>query len=239
NLKIPLKYEETLHHIDSPLPNPPAVNATPKQVAAYQALLAEQDKVALLMLTCMRHELQKKMKNHNAYDMINELKNLFQTQASQELYDTQRLLNACTMEKGQSMSSYVLKMKSYIDKLERLRHSMPHAFADTPFEPQTEEPTLSSIILHVSELVVEEAVTNDVVEQAPPENQENGVAHAAPILRRSSRPSHPPERYYGFLTDSKGRKLKYHDEPDTYHQAMTGSKSRKWIEAMNAEMRSM
>ncbi|GKA50176.1 hypothetical protein Tco_0743249 [Tanacetum coccineum] len=174
-------------------------------VAAYQALLAEQDKVALLMLTCMRPELQKEIKNHNAYDTINELKNLFQTQASQELYDTQRLLNACKMEEGQSVSSYVLEMKSYIDKLEHLRHSMPHVFAflksnymlqdfsrsdeildeiqDIPFEPQTEEPTLSSIILRVSELVIEEAVTTDVVEQAPPENQENDVAHAAPILR--------------------------------------------------------
>nr|GEX86713.1 hypothetical protein [Tanacetum cinerariifolium] len=165
------------------------------------------------------------------------------------------------MEKGQSVSSYVLKMKSYIDKLERLRHSMPYAFAflkldymfqefsisddildeiqDTSFKPQTEEPTLSSIILRISELVVEEAVTNDVVEQAPPENQENDVDHAASILHRSSRPSHPPERYYGFFTDSENRKLRDHDEPDTYHQAMAGSKSRKWIEAMNAEMRSM
>ncbi|GKB32010.1 hypothetical protein Tco_0871411 [Tanacetum coccineum] len=45
NLSITLKYEGKLHHIDSPLPDPPYVNATPKQVAAYQAFLAEQDKI--------------------------------------------------------------------------------------------------------------------------------------------------------------------------------------------------
>ncbi|GKE61856.1 hypothetical protein Tco_1512223 [Tanacetum coccineum] len=90
---------------------------------------------------------------------------------------------------------------------------------DTPFKPQTEEPTSSSIILRVSELVIEEAVTTDVVEQAPPENQENDVAHAAPILYC--------------------RELGDHDELDTYRQAMTGSESRKWLKAMNADMRSM
>ncbi|GKC07612.1 hypothetical protein Tco_0999222 [Tanacetum coccineum] len=65
-----------------------------------------------------------------AFDMINELKNLFQTQAIQELYDTQRQLNACKMEEGQSVTSHVLKMKSYIDKFEHLGHHMPHVLAD-------------------------------------------------------------------------------------------------------------
>ncbi|GJY40881.1 retrotransposon protein, putative, ty1-copia subclass [Tanacetum coccineum] len=88
NLRITLKYERKLHHIDSPLPGPPAANAIPEQVAAYQALLVEQDKVALLMQ-----------------------------------------LNACKMEEVQSVSSHILKMKSYTNKLEHLRHPMPHVLA--------------------------------------------------------------------------------------------------------------
>ncbi|PWA94636.1 zinc finger, CCHC-type [Artemisia annua] len=48
---------------------------------------------------------------------------------SQELYDTQMQLNACKMEDGQSVSSHVLKMKSFIDKLEHLGHPMPHVLA--------------------------------------------------------------------------------------------------------------
>ncbi|GKC32169.1 hypothetical protein Tco_1039463 [Tanacetum coccineum] len=35
-----------------------------------------------------------------------------------------REFNACKQEEGQSVSSYVLKMKSYIDNLERLDHAM-------------------------------------------------------------------------------------------------------------------
>ncbi|GJW12674.1 hypothetical protein Tco_1578501 [Tanacetum coccineum] len=56
NLRIILKYEGNLHHIDPPIPDPPVANDTPKQVAAYQALLAKKDKVPLLMLACMTSE---------------------------------------------------------------------------------------------------------------------------------------------------------------------------------------
>ncbi|GJU37568.1 retrotransposon protein, putative, ty1-copia subclass [Tanacetum coccineum] len=54
---------------------------------------------------------------------------MFQTQASQELYDTQMQLNACKMVEGQSVSSQVLKIKSYVDKLECLGHPLPHVLA--------------------------------------------------------------------------------------------------------------
>ncbi|XP_071710353.1 uncharacterized protein [Rutidosis leptorrhynchoides] len=57
--------------------------------------------------------------------MMTELKNMFQKQASQELYETYKLLQTCKMEEGQSVSSHVLKMKSYIDRLEKLGTTLP------------------------------------------------------------------------------------------------------------------
>ncbi|GJY03650.1 hypothetical protein Tco_0369590, partial [Tanacetum coccineum] len=77
-----------LHHIDSPLPAPPVATATFEHVAAYQAMLAEQDEVALLMQ-----------------------------------------LNECKTEEGRLVSSHVLKMNSYIDKMECLRHPLTHVLA--------------------------------------------------------------------------------------------------------------
>nr|GFB01353.1 zinc finger, CCHC-type [Tanacetum cinerariifolium] len=74
-------------------------------------------------------EHQKEMEDRTSYDMLIELKNLFQTQASQELHEAQKLLNSCKMEEDQSVSSHVLNMKSYIDRLELLGHLMPHALA--------------------------------------------------------------------------------------------------------------
>ncbi|GJV78969.1 zinc finger, CCHC-type containing protein [Tanacetum coccineum] len=51
--------------------------------------------------------------------MLKELKTLFAQQAEQELLQTTRDFYSCKQEEGQSVSSYVLKMKSYIDNLER------------------------------------------------------------------------------------------------------------------------
>ncbi|GJT39809.1 putative reverse transcriptase domain-containing protein [Tanacetum coccineum] len=51
-----------------------------------------------------------------------ELKTLVAQQVEQELLQTVRDFHSCKQEEGQSVSSYVLKMKSYIDNLERLGH---------------------------------------------------------------------------------------------------------------------
>nr|GEV23221.1 uncharacterized mitochondrial protein AtMg00810-like [Tanacetum cinerariifolium] len=52
-------------------------------------------------------------------------------------------------------------------------------------EPQTEQPSTSSIILRDPELAVGEVDPTNVVEVAPPENQEDNVAPDAPVLCRS------------------------------------------------------
>ncbi|GKC98124.1 hypothetical protein Tco_1168399 [Tanacetum coccineum] len=51
-------------------------------------------------------------------------KTLYVQQADQELLQTVREFHACKQEEGKSVSSYVLKMKSYIDNLECLGHAM-------------------------------------------------------------------------------------------------------------------
>nr|GEY88229.1 hypothetical protein [Tanacetum cinerariifolium]GEY93260.1 hypothetical protein [Tanacetum cinerariifolium] len=63
-----------------------------------------------------------KFGNLHAYEMLLELKTLFAQQAEQELLQTTRDFHSCKQEEGQSVSSYVLKMKGYIDNLERLGH---------------------------------------------------------------------------------------------------------------------
>nr|GFB05250.1 hypothetical protein [Tanacetum cinerariifolium] len=49
-----------------------------------------------------------------------ELKAMYSKQAKQELLQTVREFHTCKQAKGQSVSSHVLKMKGYIDNLERL-----------------------------------------------------------------------------------------------------------------------
>ncbi|PWA52116.1 zinc finger, CCHC-type [Artemisia annua] len=45
------------------------------------------------------------------------------------LLNRRKSLNACKMEEGQSVSSHVVKMKSFIDWLECLGHPMPYVLA--------------------------------------------------------------------------------------------------------------
>nr|GEX08091.1 hypothetical protein [Tanacetum cinerariifolium] len=62
------------------------------------------------------------MENLHAHEMLHELKTLFAQQAEQELLQTMREFHSCKQEEGQSVSSYVLKIKNYIDNLECLGH---------------------------------------------------------------------------------------------------------------------
>ncbi|GJQ97188.1 zinc finger, CCHC-type containing protein [Tanacetum coccineum] len=64
------------------------------------------------------------LENYKAYDMIQELKTIFEEQAKQELFEILKAFHACKQEDGQSVSSYLLKMKSYLDTLERLVYAM-------------------------------------------------------------------------------------------------------------------
>ncbi|GJX64924.1 hypothetical protein Tco_0299267 [Tanacetum coccineum] len=77
-----------------------------------------------LMLMTMDPDIQKNLEQLGAYDMLKELKTLYAQQADQELLQTVREFHACKQEEGQFVSSYFLKMKSYIDNLERLGHAM-------------------------------------------------------------------------------------------------------------------
>ncbi|XP_071689070.1 uncharacterized protein [Rutidosis leptorrhynchoides] len=69
-------------------------------------------------------DLQKDLEHHDAFEMLKQLKEMFQQQARQQRFETIRALHACKMTEGTSVSSYVLKMKSYIDQLERLGSSI-------------------------------------------------------------------------------------------------------------------
>ncbi|KAJ9551099.1 hypothetical protein OSB04_015144 [Centaurea solstitialis] len=89
--------------------------------------------------------------------------------------------------------------------------------------------------------VVDEENTTPVVE---PEIQHKNVEpQSEPIeevqtqdLRRSSRVRQEPDRYLGFLVSQDSGDL---NEPTSYGEAVSGSESEQWQEAMRAEMQSM
>ncbi|GKD57115.1 retrotransposon protein, putative, ty1-copia subclass [Tanacetum coccineum] len=83
-----------------------------------------QKKIVGLMLLTMDPDIQKNLEQLGAYDMLKKLKTLYAQQEDQKLFQTVIEFHACKQEEGQYVSSYVLKMKSYIANLEHLGHAM-------------------------------------------------------------------------------------------------------------------
>ena len=120
NLRIVLKQERKLYVLDEPLPEEPAENVPRLEKNAYEKHHNDSIDVACLMLATMSYELQKDLENMEAYDMIFNLKEMFQQQARQERYETTKALYSCKMAEGTSVRTNVLKMKGYIEHLDRL-----------------------------------------------------------------------------------------------------------------------
>ena len=119
-MRIVLKQERKLYVLDEPLPEEPADNAPRVEKNAYEKHHNDSIDVACLMLATMSSELQKDLEIMEAYDMIFNLKEMFQKQARQERYETTKALHSCKMAEGASVSAHVLKMKGYIEHLDRL-----------------------------------------------------------------------------------------------------------------------
>nr|GFC33679.1 zinc finger, CCHC-type [Tanacetum cinerariifolium] len=101
----------------------------PAALAAHAAWVKGQKEVAVLMLLTMdleiqrnlaHLEIQQNLAHLGAYVMLQELKAMYSKQAKQELLQTVREFHTSKQEEGQSVSSHVLKMKGYIENLERL-----------------------------------------------------------------------------------------------------------------------
>nr|GFB13207.1 zinc finger, CCHC-type [Tanacetum cinerariifolium] len=96
----------------------------PDVLNTHSAWVKVSKEIVGLLLITMDPYIQKNLEHLGAYDMLKELKTLYAQQADQELLQTVREFHACKQEEGQFVSSYVLKIKSYIDNLERLGHAM-------------------------------------------------------------------------------------------------------------------
>nr|GEU83772.1 hypothetical protein [Tanacetum cinerariifolium] len=73
----------------------------------------------------MTPEIQKNLEDRTAFEIIQELKTMFQQQAEQELFETVKAFHAFKQKECQSISTYVLKMKAYLDQMECLGYPMP------------------------------------------------------------------------------------------------------------------
>ncbi|GJZ89845.1 hypothetical protein Tco_0661772 [Tanacetum coccineum] len=89
NLRIVLRNEQKLHHLEEALPEAPlALQTCYFLFATLHRRVAEQPEVACLMLVIMTLEIQKNLEDRPAFEILQELKTMFQQQAKQELFET-------------------------------------------------------------------------------------------------------------------------------------------------------
>ncbi|KAK9020229.1 hypothetical protein V6N11_054719 [Hibiscus sabdariffa] len=129
NLRIVLKQERKEYVIEELVPNEPAANAPRADKDKFKKHMDDMVDVGCLMLATMDSELQKQHENMVAYEMIQNLKEIYEGQARQERYETSKALFQCKMTEGTPVGAHVIKMMGYVQTLERLGFPLKNELA--------------------------------------------------------------------------------------------------------------
>ncbi|GJW19479.1 helitron helicase-like domain-containing protein [Tanacetum coccineum] len=124
-LKLVLRVEKKMFVIEQPIPPAPAADSAANVLAEWNAIYDAYNEVACLMLGSMTPELHRQFENYSPYEMLQELKSMFEKQAGVERFDLIQTFHACKQEEGKPVAAYVLKMKGYVEQLERLGYVLP------------------------------------------------------------------------------------------------------------------
>ncbi|KAK8680566.1 hypothetical protein V6N13_109508 [Hibiscus sabdariffa] len=124
NLRIVLKQERKEHVIEEPVPDEPAANAPRADKDKFKKYMDDMVAVGCLMLSTIDSELQKQHENMVAFEMIQNLKEIYEGQARQERYETSKALFQCKMTEGTPVGAHVIKMMGYVQTLEKLGFSL-------------------------------------------------------------------------------------------------------------------
>ena len=73
--------------LDAALGDPPAASAPTEELIAFDARSDDHTIVKCAILTSLEPDLQKHFERHGAFEMVEELKNMSQTQARAERYE--------------------------------------------------------------------------------------------------------------------------------------------------------
>nr|GEU30772.1 zinc finger, CCHC-type [Tanacetum cinerariifolium] len=124
-VKLVLRVEKKMYVIEQPLPAAPAADSNAQVLAEWNTLYDAYNEVACLMLDSMTPELHRQFENYLPYEILQELKSMFEKQAEVERFDLIQTFHACKQEEGKLVAAYVLQMKGYVDQLEHLGYMLP------------------------------------------------------------------------------------------------------------------
>ncbi|KAK8704956.1 hypothetical protein V6N13_048568 [Hibiscus sabdariffa] len=119
-MRIVLKQERKEYVIEEHVLNEPGANAPRADKDMFKKHMDGMIDVGCLMLATMTLELQKQHEDMVAYEMIHNLKEIYERQALHERYENSKALFQCKMSEGSPVGAHVIKMMGYIQALEKL-----------------------------------------------------------------------------------------------------------------------
>ncbi|KAK8658528.1 hypothetical protein V6N13_036731 [Hibiscus sabdariffa] len=120
NLRIVLKQERKEHVIEEPVPKDPGANAPTDDKDKFKKYMDDMVDVGCLMLATMTPQLQKQHEDMVSYEMVQNLKEIYEGQACQERYETSKALFQCKMNEESPLGAHVINMMGYIQTFEKL-----------------------------------------------------------------------------------------------------------------------
>nr|GEW18256.1 hypothetical protein [Tanacetum cinerariifolium] len=124
-IKLVLRVEKKMFFIERLLPAALVADSEAQVLAQWNAVYDAYNEVACLIPRSMTLELHRNFENSLPYDIIKELKSMFEKQVGVERFDLIQTFHACKQEEGKPVGPYVLKIKGYVEKLERLGYVLP------------------------------------------------------------------------------------------------------------------
>ncbi|GKA79241.1 hypothetical protein Tco_0785837 [Tanacetum coccineum] len=100
--------------IDRQLPFEYTIASRSTDVMVWNAVYDAHNEVACLMLGSMTPDLHGQLENSSPYEMLQELKFMFEKQAGVERFDLIQTFHACKQEEGKPIGPYVIKMKKFV-----------------------------------------------------------------------------------------------------------------------------
>nr|GEW85762.1 hypothetical protein [Tanacetum cinerariifolium] len=243
NLRVTLRYENKVYVLDEQIPT---INddLTQEEIEAHQKHYDDANKVSCIMASSMSLKLQKTFENTWAYEINQQLKEIFQAKASKECLDVVKSLMVCQPKPGASIFAFVLVMKGLLQTNEQGIKKIDMPSTSTAPVLTVRHNAKKGKISHFNwkgkaakgksdrgsnrKVEYDIAPTSDPKEAVVTPVKPDDIS--LPIRKTSGRVSKPPRLYYSFhiegdkISDSTLSEL---DEPANYKEAMASPKAAK------------
>src|SRR4051812_24870026 len=114
NLRIILASGQKDYVLEKVLGDAPATDAPADEKVVYQSRKDDYGVIKSTMLFAMEPELQNRFEEFaGPFEILEELKTMFQTQARSKIYEISEKFFNCKMEEGSSVSEHAIKMSGY------------------------------------------------------------------------------------------------------------------------------